>query len=153
MATAVSLVCMFGGTLLEVLDMTAAAAAGIAVGAVLMFAGPSAAWSTYVATAVLALLLLPSRWIAGEYAAFFGLYSLIKWYAEKTGPRLSVLLKGIFFASEAALVYAGLRWLGGSLPKPELWYALPALAVFAVYDLALTKIFAFLYVKLKRFFR
>lgn len=62
----------------------------------------------YAATSLLALMLLPSKFIAAIYLVFTGLYPLIKRYFDRTGKLLSILLKLVYFngALTAALLLA-----------------------------------------------
>ena len=115
-ALGVVLLCL--GSLIEVLDLSTAAIASLICVLVMIEYGGWYPWGVYVSTALLALLLAPQKSAALIYA-FFGFYPIVKAYLERL-PRVGcALLKcGIFALLEVLLITLGDAILGvqGQMP-------------------------------------
>ncbi len=125
------------------------AAAGVTTAVPLMRRGRvKAALLLYLAAALLAALLVPRKMIAAGYAAFFGLYPIVKYGIESRLPRrLQMLCKLVYFNLALAAGVFALR--AGLLPNfaevkgfklPLGWAA--ANIVFGAYDVGLSRLIA-----------
>ncbi|NLU35651.1 MAG: hypothetical protein GXX01_01325 [Clostridiales bacterium] len=108
------------------------------VSVIVIEAGIYAGWLFYLASSLLAFILVPNKLSLIPYFAFFGLYGLIKHYTEKMpGSTAEYILKFIFFNAclALALILSKTVLLGRMEIKVSLWLVIPALeVVFAVYD-------------------
>ena len=144
---ALSVIILYLGSAIEVLDLTMSAIVSLLVVVIVIEMGYNYAWLTYLATSILSLLLLPQKTPAIFYTCFMGFYPIIKSYVERIGSafvRWTVKL----ITGNAAI---GLMFLLMSLFVPEefegggivvITYAL-ALLAFIMYDIALTKLITF----------
>ena len=144
---ALSVIILYLGCAIEVLDLTMSAIVSLLVVVIVIEMGYSYAWLTYVATAILSILLLPQKTPAIFYACFMGFYPIIKSYVERMG---SAVVRWVvkLVTGNAAI---GLMFLLMSYFVPEefegegivvITYIL-ALAAFIMYDVALTKLITF----------
>lgn len=152
MMTALSVVILCLGSFFDTLDLTMAALASLCIVLAMIELGGSQALMIYLATTLLALLLLPQKLIAVEYALFAGCYPLIKSFAERLNRLLSWVVKLIFANLSLTLLILVGRLLF-SLPTEQGWllaatYILVNVTVI-VFDIALTKLITFYYVKLQ----
>ena len=142
--TALSVLILYLGCVIEVLDLTMSAIVSLLVVVIVIEMGYRYSWLTFLATSILSLVMLPQKTPAIFYACFMGFYPIIKSHVERIGSALwRWVLKLI--AGNAAI---GLMLLFFSLFVPEeietgamLWitYSL-ALVAFIMYDVALTKL-------------
>ena len=136
------------GSLVEVLDLSMAAIASLAVTfAVIELKGKYPLF-IYLVTAFLSLLLLPIKTPALFYACFAGYYPILKALFEGHFSRpVSGLFKLLtFLAATALTVVLGVKLLFPFGFSWQGWYAvlaLPLALVFGVYDLALTRLITF----------
>ena len=141
---ALSVIILYLGCAIEVLDLTMSAIVSLLVVVIVIEMGYNYAWLAYVATSILSLVLLPQKSPAIFYACFMGFYPIIKSYVERLKTavgRWSVKL----IVGNAALV---MMFLLLSLFVPDEFeggwvligtYAL-AFVTFILYDVALTKL-------------
>ena len=131
------------------------AVAGLMPAAAVISVGPGAGWLCWAGTAVLALLLLPDKACGLLYLIFFGLYPLIKYFAEKLRQRpLEFLVKLVFFNLCFAAVWFGFQelFLWG-LPGATAWetFLFPVgNIVFLIYDFGFSKLIAFYIARVDR---
>ena len=142
--TALSVLILYLGCVIEVLDLTMSAIVSLLVVVIVIEMGYKYSWLTFLATSILSLVLLPNKSPAIFYACFMGFYPIIKSYVERIA---SALFRWIIklVAGNAAIA---LMFLLLSLFVPDefetgamlaITYAL-ALAAFIMYDVALTKL-------------
>ncbi|MBM7581205.1 hypothetical protein JOD02_000028 [Caldicoprobacter guelmensis] len=111
----------------------------------------------YVATAVLAFFMIPSRSIALAYIVFFGVYGIIKFLCEQIrNAVISWTLKFAAFNVSLLILYFLVSLVFGEsissrLPLPLLW--LGAQFVFLVYDIVYTMFIGFYHRRLERVLR
>ena len=112
MLTALSVVILYLGSVMEVLDLTVAVLASIIV----LFAntelGGKYALAVYAGTSVLSFLLVPNKWMAVYFIMLFGLMPITKKLFEKTGKIFSWVLKIALFNAEALAFYFIAREFG-----------------------------------------
>ena len=144
---ALSVIILYLGCAIEVLDLTMSAIVSLLVVVIVIEMGYSYAWLTYVATAILSVLLLPQKTPAIFYACFMGFYPIIKSYVERMGSAIARWAVKLVTGNAAI----GLMFLLMSYFVPEefegegivvITYIL-ALLAFIMYDIALTKLFTF----------
>lgn len=122
---------------------------------------------TYVATAVLALLLAPDLEAKWLYVFFFGYYPVLKSVAETRRRPLEWLIKAATFNAAVVAAYFVLIKLGlplgdfaiGNLPIKTvlLLFLVMGNVIFVLYDIALTRALSLYFVRfgplLRRWFR
>lgn len=144
--TALGVVILYLACIIPSAKLATTAIAGILTAAALMMYGPGWSVGVFAATALLSLLLLPSKSCAIYYAAFFGYYPIAKSLFERRKNRaVGWACKGLlytvaffawWFIAKTVLMIGDFR-IG--------WYlAWPAgAAVFVLYDICLTKLVQF----------
>ncbi len=147
MMCALSVVILYLGSTVEVLDLSMAAIASLLCTVMVIEVGGPYPWVIFSVTAVLSLLLLPQKTPALFYTAFLGYYPLIKEKLETLNRSISYALKFIIFniaVAAAAILYFYLF-------APEILLKVPFMivgvillnAVFIIYDIALTRLITF----------
>ena len=150
---ALSVIILYLGCAIEVLDLTMSAIVSLLVVVIVIEMGYKYAWFAYVATAVLSLVLLPQKTPAIFYTCFMGFYPIIKSHVERFGSAL-VRWTIKLIAGNAALIamfvlisyFVPDEFDGGLLLVGT--YIL-GLAAFVMYDVALTKLITFYFIKLR----
>ena len=95
---ALSVVLLFLCSFIEALDLTAVLLSSVCVFITDEELRLKRSLAVYLATGILAFLLLPSKLIAIEYF-IFALYPVLKRQINKTGRAVSIILKGIYIAT------------------------------------------------------
>lgn len=154
MLTALSVVFLLLGSLVELLDLSASAMASLAVMVAVIELGKGWASGVYAASALLSLLLFPLRTASVTFALFLGYYPVLKVFLDRIKPRLlQYAAKLLCFNAFLALAFWLLKtlvgaesdWLNGSL-----WMLfLLGNATFIVFDFALARLSLFYIVKIK----
>ena len=157
MLAALSVALLYVGSVIEVLDISAAVLASLTcVFAVIEFGG-GAPWLVYAVTSVLSLVLLPYKMPAFMYAVFFGFYPIIKEKLEKHLKRLPAwVLKEVIFNVAILLITAASRFLFLSEDSPigfDIAFIAVAEVAFALYDIALTRVITLYIFKLRKRFK
>lgn len=145
MLCALGVVLMLLGSLVEVLDLTAAALASMLCIYAVIELGGHYPWMLWLATSLLSLLLLPLKTPAIFYSLFLGYYPILKAKLESRGKLLCLVLKLLVFHAALLLIVlvfwaffpAMLETPYGPWIYPVLY--LLALGAFLLYDLALTR--------------
>ena len=158
---ALSVILLGIGSLVEVLDLSMAVIASLAVVFAAIELRGKYPYLVYAATALLSLLLLPLKTPGLCYALFAGYYPLLKRAFEKHFSRpVAWVFKGFsFFLAMAAILFAFIKlFTAAALPQtsnPALYVVAGAVlvAAFVVYDIALTRLITFYLWRLQRHFR
>lgn len=143
---ALSVVLLFLCSFIEALDLTAVLLSSVCLFIVdeeLFF---KRALSVYLATGILAFLLLPSKLIAIEYL-IFSLYPVLKRQINKTGRVVSIILKAAYIIAATAADLAIIKIFFPAEIDGDLMYILSAVlsAIWIIlYDIAYSR-FARLY--------
>ena len=147
MLTAIAFVIMLLGSLFDVLDVTAACLASFAVVLVTAEAGYPWAVMTYAAASALSLLIPANKTPAVFFAAFFGIYAIVRFLIQKIRPvGIRWLIKLLSFNAMAALGFVLWRFVFtvGTLKDVPAWIvavcAVLAQAVFVLYDTAMGRL-------------
>lgn len=104
--------------------------------------GLAGGFFVYAGTAVLGLLLVPSKALAGLYAVFFGAYPVVKALSEKRGRALEWFVKLVFFNAALTVAIFALRMTMFDLSNIKYGKALLYVlgnAVFVIFDIAVTR--------------
>ncbi len=152
MLCALSVAFMYLGNLLDVLEISAVAIASLFMLFCVHEMGYAAAWMLYAATAVLTLLLVPSKGVGGLYLLFGGLYPLIKFPLERIPRPWPIVLKLIYMAAvitavECATVFLFLLPFEGWTLLVLLYVI--ALPTFVMYDILLSRLLVLYEVRIR----
>ena len=156
MLSALGVVLLYIGSLVEALDLSAAVLASLACIIAVIEYGKGAPWAIYGVTSVLSLILLPIKTPAAFYAIFFGFYPILKEKIERRPRLLQWVIKEAIF--NVALVIMGfavyfLSTTGDNLllENPLIIAATVVMAelAFVLYDIALTRLISFYIIKLR----
>lgn len=138
---ALGVVLLYVGSFVEVLDLSVALLASLAIVVLVIERGGVYPWMTYAVTALLALLLLPNKVPAIVYACFMGFYPILKERIEGLRWRaLRIVIKLVAFNVSVILMWLVAGMLVGELtlgaPVQIMWALLNG--VFLFYDYALS---------------
>lgn len=155
--SALGVVFIYLGSLLEVLDMSASVIASVGcIFAAIEFGGVYP-WLIYAVTGTLSLILAPNPMSALMYILFFGFYPILKLKLEKRRRLTSWILKEVVFNISLAILF--ILWETVFVVEAEISLLLNILFIvlaeitFPIYDIALSRI-SFVYLtKLRSKFR
>ena len=160
MLSALGVVILGLGSVIEVLDLTFAMFASLLTVYAVIEIGGAYPWLIWIVTSTIALLLLPLKTPVLFYALLSGYYPILKQKIERKMARLPAwgLKLGVLAIS------LGVIWGVMKLFLPDLleggggWIATATMlvlsvAAFVLYDFALTKLITFYFVKLQKRFR
>ena len=142
MLSALGVVILYLGAIIEALDLSLAALAPILVIYVAIELGGHWPWLVYLTTGLLAFLVLPQKFGALVYLLFTGVYPMVKQLAERRLPRLLALaVKLVSFNLSLGVGFLCLRALG---VPPDFGIPLPYVLLFCevtflLYDFVLTR--------------
>ena len=159
MLCALGVVILALGALIEVIDLSVGVIASLlCIYAVIELKG-AYPWMIWLVTSIVGYLLLPLKTPVIFYALFFGFYPIIKEKAEKLSSPLSWVVKLITLHVSLLVILLTL-WLffpellsgmGQLLFLVGMYVA--SLVVFVLYDVALTRIITFYFIRLRHRFR
>lgn len=146
MLCALGVVLMLLGSVIEVLDLSTAALASLLCIYAVIELGGHYPFMLWLGTSLLSLLLLPVKTPAVFYALFLGYYPILKAKLESRSKLLCILLKLLVFHVGLLLILlifwaffpSMLETTLGPWIYPVLY--LLSVAVFLLYDLALTRL-------------
>lgn len=150
--SALGVVLLWLGSLVEVLDLTVVCLASLIVMFVIIEYGKPWFFLVWLVTGSLALLIIPNKFCAAEYLLYGGVYPIIKYFAEKLPRTYAAICKACASLLLFAVLLALSIWMFGiedlSLPvigklgRTE--YFIGILAVMwitgFVYDILLTRL-------------
>lgn len=145
---ALSLLLLYLASVMPSGRLAAVAVAGLVPVAGVVSGGLATGFLSYAAAGILGFLLLPDKGCALLYAAFFGLYPMIKSLIERLRRlALEILLKLVFFnAVLAALLFGFSAFLLPMLPQllqSTLLIFLAGNIVFLLYDYGFSKLITY----------
>lgn len=157
MLSALGVVLLYIGSLVEVLDISMAAIASLFVIFAVIEYG-SVAWAIYAVTGILSAILLPNKLPAAMYLLFLGFYPIIKEKIEKINKKaLQWGVKiAVFNFCLIALIFLTNVLLAFEFSKIfvfEAVFLLLANFTFVIYDIALTRLISLYLFRLRRKFR
>lgn len=136
---AFAVILLFGANLFSATKLTICAVSGLLTGIVIIETNIKNAVLFFVATSLLAFLILPNKTVLLMYCLFFGLYAFFKRLAEKLKHRYSqIILKLMFFAIIMLLALTVFKALLFSNVTFATWqlaaFAIGGMVLFAIYD-------------------
>ena len=156
MLTALGVILMGIGTLVEVLDISTAVIASCCVVIALIEYGKGTPWMVYAAISVLSFLLLPNKFPAMIFTLFVGFYPILKEKLDKKHKVIRWVLKELIFNVCLAIIillYMLLFFESATLAIPLPLIIVVAVilceVVFVMYDIALDKMIDFYVIKLR----
>ena len=157
MLSALGVVLLYIGSLVEVLDISMAAIASLFVIFAVIEYG-AAAWAIYAVTGILSAILLPNKLPAAMYLLFLGFYPIIKEKIEKINKKaLQWGIKiAVFNLCLIVLIFLTNVVLALEFSKIfvfEAVFMLLANFTFVIYDIALTRLISLYLFRLRRKFR
>lgn len=160
MLSALGVVMLGLGSLVEVLDLTFAVIASLLTVYAVIEIGGAYPWLIWIVTSVVALLILPLKTPVLFYALLTGYYPILKQKIERRMARVPAwTFKMSVFAISLALIVA-VMWLFAPtlLETTGGWIVIATTVVLAVlsfilYDICLTKLITIYFVKLQKRFR
>ena len=154
--TGLSLALMWIGSFVPSMEYALPAAAGLLVFLLVLELGPGWPAGVYVATSVLAALLLPNKGVALFYLMFFGNYPVLRWWFERKLPKgLAWLCKfAVFNAMMISAYFLAVQLFGIELSDfgvfgqyAGLFMVVLGNATFVIYDAMILSSFEALYNK------
>ena len=159
MASALSTVVMLLGSVIETLDLTVCAFASLLVVFIYIEIGSYYPWLVWICTTLTTALIYSGSLVWIEYFLVFGIYPLIKAYIEKL-PRWSWLIIKLSYIN--AMVWAlfgvcefmlGIPFFGEESQVMKIVLYVLINVAFVAYDLFITVMVKFYYVKLRSRFK
>ena len=144
---------VFAGGLIPTGRLAAAAVASLAITAACIECGKLYALLSYAASAVIVLLLGPSKAVAGIYTLFFGLYPIVKAAAEGMPSRTAEYALKTLFATAAywlLVLGAGLFFEFTLAPYMMLLLWIGCVAAAMIFDTALSGLIGFYIARISR---
>lgn len=131
--SALGVVVLFLGSLVELFDLCAVLAASILIFIVCEELGRLNATLTYAVCAIISFLLLPSKIVAVEYI-LFGAYPVIRQIFEARSKPICISLKALYMLASATIMVAAARFLFTTGEMPSIYVELGtwALGVFCL---------------------
>lgn len=153
--SALGVVILSLGSVIEVLDLTLCAAASILVVLSVIELGSYWPYLVYLTTGLLSALLLPNKFPAVVYLLFGGIYPILKASFERLHYIVTWLLKFSFFNTQLLLIiFISVYVL--RIEETGLAYSIAVLALgnvtFLLYDFVLSKLITLYIIKLRRLF-
>ena len=156
MFTALGVAILYLGCFIEVMELTVAAVAAILILLAVIEMGQGKAALIWLATSILAFLLLPTKYIALEYACFIGCYPLVKAVTERFPKALAWTVKIVFVNLALGLLIVAGHYIFG-YPVESVWLVVATflLATFTgvIFDIALSRLVTLYLVRLRRTLR
>ena len=155
MLSAISVVILYLGSLIDVLDASMAVIASLACVIAVIEFGKAAPWMIYSVTSVLSVLLLANKSPAVMYAGFFGFYPILKEIFEKRNKVIAWVLKEITFNVALVVCFLIIRFVifFDIPPIPIAMYVIGAVlieVIFVLYDIALTRLISVYIFKIRK---
>jgi hypothetical protein len=131
-------------------ELTLYAVSSLFVAVMILEAGMRGGWMMYAGTILLCLILVPNKLAMIPYIFFFGLYGIVKFYAEKSRrPVVQLGIKAVVFLLVFGLGYLFFRELFfGNIQLPDF-----PTAVLAVAGLAFLFLYDFIFTQLIQLYR
>lgn len=158
MSAALCLVIMMTTALMPFATYALPSLAGIFLIPIAMELGCNTAWITYIAVAILSLLIVPDREAALMFISFFGYYPILKIYIDRLkNGLLRGILKLLVFNTAMTLAYAIIIYVFG------LYYLLEEFAggwgiallvigniFFPIYEIAVASMYKFYIYRIRK---
>lgn len=156
MFTALGVAILYLGCFIEIMELTVAAVASLLILLSVIEMGKGKAALIWLATSILAFLLLPTKFIALEYAFFIGSYPLVKAIAERYSRLVSWVIKIVFVNLALGLLILLGHYVFG-YPVESFWMLIAtfllATVTGVILDIALTRLVTLYLERLRRTLR
>ncbi|HOJ10155.1 MAG TPA: hypothetical protein PK733_06135 [Clostridiales bacterium] len=151
---ALTVICLLLAAILPTTKLSLYAFSSFFVSIIIMEYKVAAGWAFYIATNLVAFIVVPDKIRIIPYTVFFGLYGIIKYYTEriKNAP-LEYILKYLYFnlCLAAAVFLVEKLFLVSENIKLPLWAAVIIFQfVFLLYDYAYTLFIKYYISRLRR---
>ena len=158
MLCALGVILLSLGALVEVLDISVAVIASLLVVYAVIEMGDAYPWMIWIVTSIVGYLLMPKTPVL-FFALFFGYYPILKEKLERLPRMIAWVLKIVTFHLSLGIMAFGmwlffpamLEGLGQLLLLAGLYVT--SVAAFIIYDIALTRIITFYFIRLRERFR
>ena len=150
---ALSVIILYLGCAIEVLDLTMSAIVSLLVVVIVIEMGYKYAWFAYLATAILSLILLPQKTPAIFYTCFMGFYPIIKSHVERFNS--AVVRWTIKLVTGNVALVAMFLLIRYFVPDEFetgimlITTYILGLAAFVMYDVALTKLISLYFARIR----
>ena len=158
MLSALAVILLSLGAMVEVLDISVAVIASLAVVYAVIEMGGAYPWMIWIVTSIVGYLLMPKTPVL-FFALFFGVYPIVKAKAERLQTVISWVVKLVVLHGSLALMALAI-WLFFPEMMAGRWQILlllglyvASVAVFFLYDVAMTRIITFYFIRLRERFR
>lgn len=152
--SALGVVVVWLGSVIEVLDLSAVAIASFAIAFAHIELKGYYPYLIYVTTSALLLIIMPIKAATLMYVCFGGVYPTVKLFAERAVKPMCILIKGVSFVVLVALGALGMYLIGDPFLSMGTWYIVGlgvlALVTLIVYDYALTVVISFYTFRLRK---
>lgn len=151
--SALGVIIIYMGALVEILDLSMAVVASLLVIVAVIELGGVYPWLVYAVTSALSLLLLPNKFAAIVYFAFAGFYPILKASIERVKGLVCLVIKLVVFDFCLLAMFGVAKALALALVfEFSIWIIAILLNVtFVFYDFALTRLItAYVYVWRKK---
>lgn len=140
-----SVLSVFLASIVPGAELTLYAVSSLFVAVMILEAGMRGGWMLYSGTILLCLILVPNKLAMIPYIFFFGIYGIIKYYAERNRhPAIQLAIKAIAFFLVFGCGYLFFREIFfGNIQLPDFPLPLMALAGLAflfLYDFIFTQL-------------
>lgn len=160
MLCALGVILLMLGSFIEVIDLSVSVIASLLCVYAVIEIGGIYPWLIWIVTSVISLLFLPLKTPALFYALFSGFYPILKEKLEKKfRPTIAIPLKLAVFHISLLLMYGVLRFFLPAQLEGIVWdwfllvLYVAAIAVFLIYDYALTKVISLYLFKFRKYFQ
>ena len=160
MLSALGVVMLGLGSLVEVLDLTFSVIASLLIVYAVIEIGGAYPWLIWIVTSTVALLLLPLKTPVLFYALLTGYYPILKQKIERRMARLPAWTFKMSVFAVSLVVIVAVMWLFAPtlLETTGGWIVIATTVVLAVlsfifYDICLTKLITIYFLKLQKRFR
>lgn len=151
--SALGVLLLYLGSVIEVLDLTTGAFASLIIILAVIEMNGYWPWMIYGVTSVLALIVLPNKFIAVLYLLFCGIYPIAKAAFERLHYVICWILKFSMFNSALLITIFVTKHIL-HIPDSGMDFTIVVFAVgnltFLLYDIAITKLITFYLVKLRK---
>ncbi|NJD03711.1 MAG: hypothetical protein FIA99_14200 [Ruminiclostridium sp.] len=151
---AMAVICLFLAAVLPTGRISLYALSSFFISIVVIENGIKAGWLFYIATTLLAVILVPDKLEIIPYAIFFGAYGIIKCHIEKIGKLIiEYIVKFAYFNLCMAAAILFIRQVFTESMKIQLpwWLIIAAFEViFLIYDLVYTMLITYYKDKLRK---
>lgn len=153
--TAVGILLLYFASLSPAAQLGLCASAGVVPSLAVNRNGIKTGILIYIATALLAVFVVPNKPIAFLYAGFFGLYAVVKYFIEQIKKMpVEWILKLIFFNFAAVVIFLFgnelLKLFPAKIISSALFFLIVGNVVFIAYDVAFSKLISFFCVRFSK---